>query len=105
MPADIVSSVHPCSHESDFGSLRTAIQGINETLADIKQVLTKHAVLEEQNAQMRGQISHLFTRIHTLELEAANHHGSGKWIEKVVWVIISIGIASIVASKIPGLVP
>ena len=91
---------HPCSHEADFGSLHTAIQGINETLADIKQVLTKHAVLEEQNAQMRGQISHLFTRLHDLELKQAHHHGSGTWIEKAVWIIVSMAVVALVSGKL-----
>ncbi|MCD7985247.1 MAG: hypothetical protein LUG19_13525 [Desulfovibrio sp.] len=91
---------HPCSHESDFGAINAAITGIQETLRDVKELLTSNAALEEQAMQFRSELSNLFDRLHIVELEQATSKGSAKWVDKVIWFILSAGLGALLGAKL-----
>lgn len=95
MTPERTSPPYPCSHESDFGAINTAIKGIQETLGDLKKILTSNATLEEQAQQFRSQLNNLSERLHTIELEQAASKGSYKWTDRIIWAITS---AALVAS-------
>lgn len=99
-PEKLPPQIHSCSHESDFGTINTAIKGIQETLSSMKELLTSNAALEVQAAQFRRELSMLFTRIHTLELDQAATRGSSKWVDKVVWFILSAGLGALLTTKL-----
>lgn len=93
-----------CTHEADFGALNTAIAGINETLADLKKILVSHAALEQQCTQLNEMCVNLHTRLHSLELKQATHHGKSIWLEKVMWAIVSMALGAFLVGKATGFV-
>lgn len=104
MSPEKTATLHSCSHESDFGAINTAIKGIQETLGDLKKILTSNATLEEQAQQFRSQLNNLFERVHVVELELAASKGSAKWVDKVIWCLISLGLGALLNSKLPSIV-
>ena len=104
LPADKLIPAHPCSHESDFGAINTAIKGIQETLGDLKKILTSNASLEEQAQQFRSQLNNLFERVRVVELEQATSKGSAKWTDKVIWCLVSLGLGALLNSKLPSII-
>ena len=104
MTPERTSPPHPCSHESDFGAINTAIKGIQETLGDLKKILTSNAALEEQAQQFRSQLNNLFERLHTVELEQAASKGASKWVDRVIWCLVSLGLGALLNSKLPSII-
>ena len=82
----------PCTHESDFGILNTTIVEIKDTLKDLKDVLTSNAVLAEQVNAIKETLSTVDMRVRKVELDIAQHRGSDKWIEKVIWCLLSAAL-------------
>ena len=99
-PEKLPLQAHTCSHEADFGTINTAIRGIQETLSSMKELLTSNAALEVQATQFRRELSSLTTRIHTIELEHAASKGSSKWVDKVVWFLLSAGLGALLTLKL-----
>jgi len=97
------AALHSCSHESDFGAINTAIKAFQETLGDLKKILTSNATLEEQAQQFRSQLNNLFERLHTVELEQAASKGSSKWVDRVIWFLICTALGALLNAKLPSI--
>ena len=82
----------PCTHEADIGILNAAIIEIKDTLKDLKDLLSSNAVLAERMSTAQITIANIDTRVRKLELAAAQNRGSGKWIERVVWCLVSAAL-------------
>lgn len=88
-----MSAVQPrCAHEAELGRLDEAIIEIKDTLRDVKELLKSNATLSERMTAAQTAISNIDTRLRKLELAVARHQGSGKWIERVVWCLVSAAL-------------
>nr|DAU99848.1 MAG TPA: hypothetical protein [Caudoviricetes sp.] len=87
----------PCAHEADISLLNTAIVEIKDTLKDLKELLLSNAVLSEQVSHFKESITNIDIRLRKLELDVAQGKGSNRWIERVVWILLTgtIGILSL----------
>ena len=106
MAPPAVNTSHPCQHEADFSIFNTAVTEIKDTLKHITDLLTSNAVLEEQAIQFRQQLKAIEGRLHKVEIEVAQNRGSSRWVERVVWLVISAGLGVLLAlSRGGGITP
>ena len=96
------SAPHPCKHEADFGILNTAVLEIKDTLRDLKDLLAASAVLEERAEQFRRAITSIETRLRGVEVEMALGKGSSRWMERVVWFVVSGALGALLATVVKG---
>ena len=82
----------PCTHEADIGILNAAIIEIKDTLKDLKDLLSSNAVLAEKMSTAQITIANIDTRVRKLELAVAQSKGAGKWVERVVWCLVSAAL-------------
>lgn len=89
MPPDTPRLLHQCTHENEFGVLTATMSEIKDTLRDLKDLLTSNAVLEERTEALRQQFHALEKRLQRAEIVAAQHSGSSKWVERLVWLVVT----------------
>jgi len=88
----------PCHHETDIGILKATAVEIKDSLARLTALLTSNAVLEEQVMQFRKRLTLIETQLHEVELEIAHAQGSSRWIERVVWAIVTLSLAALLVT-------
>lgn len=93
----------PCYHESDFGAFREAIDSIQETLRDVKDLLISNASLEEQVARFHNELNNHTERLQRLEIDNALAKGSAKWSDKIVWSLAAAGLGTLLGTKLSRL--
>ena len=100
MPAGIAGRVvtSPCQYETDIGILKATAEEIKDALARLTALLTANAVLEEQVAQFRKRLGTIESRLHEVELEIAHSQGSSRWIERVVWAVVTLSLAALLVT-------
>ena len=105
MPPEIGTAVSPppslsppqpliCSHEAELGRLNEAIVEIKDTLKDLKDLLSSNAALTERMDMAKSTILNIDTRLRKLEVSVAQHQGSGKWLERIVWCLVSLALGA-----------
>ena len=82
----------PCIHESDISILKSAMLEVKDNLKSITALLTSNAVLEEQVASLRTRGDGVTLRLAAVELALAQQKGVSRWLERVVWVLVSGGL-------------
>ena len=88
----------PCRYETDIGVLKAAIGEIKDSLAHLTELITSSAVLEEQVIQFRKRLGTIEARLHEVELEIAHNQGSSRWIERVIWGVITLALAGLLVT-------
>lgn len=91
-PASPSSPPPHCTHEADISLLNTAIVEIKDTLKDLKELLLSNAVLSEQVAQFKENITSIDIRLRKLELDVAQGKGSNRWVERVIWCVTAAAL-------------
>lgn len=92
-----------CSHEAELGRLNEAIVEIKDTLKDLKELLSSNAALTERMDMAKSTIQNIDIRLRKLEVSVAQHHGAGKWLERVVWGIITLALSALLVNSKGGL--
>lgn len=91
----------PCAHEADISLLNTAIVEIKDTLKDLKELLLSNAVLSEQVSHFKENITSIDIRLRKLELDMAQGKGNSHWMERILWLIITIILSGMIVISKP----
>ena len=81
--------VDHCFHEIDIGMLKHSIQNTESQLKKVLELLEKQAKLEEKSNQIEHMVISMDKRLRYVEAAVANHGGSAKWIDRIVWMFIT----------------
>lgn len=79
----------PCGQEPRLAVMESALANISATLADLKDIMVAQATTSERILTLQQRDLDQEMRLRKLE------HGlaTGKWTERVVWVLVSLGLA------------
>ena len=91
----------PCRYETDIGILKATVVEIKDALARLAALLAANAVLEEQAVQFRKRLGTMELRLHEVELEIAHSQGSARWLERVVWAVVTLALAALLVTGKP----
>lgn len=89
----------PCPHAGDLSTLMVTVNEIKATLGRLAEVLASNAVLEEKSTQFRKEINDIYRRLHVVEITVATNSGSSRWVERVIWFLISAALGGMLAVK------
>ena len=84
-----------CTHEADFTIINSNISGILETLKELKDLMTKSAILQEQVDRLRQNQKDIDTRLRLMELDYARAMGTSKWMERILLIVVSIAVSGL----------
>lgn len=89
-----------CLHEADLAIVKDAIVDIRESLKSITELLTAHAVLDNRVSVIKEDVHNINLRLSALELAVARQHGTNRWMERVVWALVSSALMALLALKL-----
>ena len=78
-----------CFHEIDIGMLKQSIVNTETQLKKVLDLLEKQAKLEEKSNQIEQMVISMDKRLRYVESAVANHVGSAKWIDRIIWMFVT----------------
>lgn len=89
-----------CPYAGDLSSLTATVNEIKITLSRLGDILASNAVLEEKSTQFRKDINDIYRRLHVVEITVATYSGSSRWVERVIWLLISTALGGMLVARI-----
>ena len=81
-----------CNQEARLAVMESIQRGILENLKELKDLLITVAQSQERIATLQLEATDHKRRLHKLEIAQA----TGKWTERVIWVLVSAGLAGLI---------
>lgn len=77
-----------CGQEPRLAVMENVLEGINENLAELRQLMLAVTQSQERIASLRASTQDQEDRIRKLEHTQA----AGKWMERIVWLLVAAAL-------------
>jgi len=92
-------SNHTCNHEAEFGAFHESLADIKQAISGLCKLIEGQGRLEERVKANEKAITELRDVTSKLVTTQARCSGSNQWVEKTIWVILSLGLGALFGGK------
>lgn len=100
MSSNSLPVAHTCNHEAEFGSFQESLTDIKQTLSGLCRLIESQGRLEERVKVNEKDIDELKQTTTKLVTAQARCSGSNQWVEKTIWVLLSLGLGALFGGKV-----